>query len=572
MKDRLKLPIGIEDFRDIRREGFYYVDKTGLIEDLLSNWGMVNLFTRPRRFGKSLNISMLKNFFEIGMDPALFEGLAVSRNQELCQNYMGKFPVISLSLKGMDASSYDIAREMAAALVSEEARRLQFLLDSQQLTALDKDSFLRLTREPMSESTLRNSLKTLSALLHKHYGKKTIILLDEYDVPLAKASSYGYYDQMVDLIRGIFGNGLKTNEHLYFAVLTGCLRIARESIFTGLNNFKINSISDVDCAEYFGFTDREVQELLQYYGVEARFADMKDWYDGYHFGNVDVYCPWDVINQCDRLRKDPQAEMASYWVNSSENSIIRDLLQGISEATKAELEALISGQFVEKRIFSELTYADLKDQDRENRQTNLWSILYASGYLTDAAAPRQDLHKLVIPNKEVLGIYDSRISSWFRRQALGNSGKWRDFCQAICQGDAEKVEKIYNDFLMDSISIRDTSVRKEMKENFYHGMLLGLLKAEESWVVLSNVESGVGYTDIVLIVPNQGIGCIFEVKYAENGSFDEACQEALKQIEEKGYVSVLRREEAKRIYKYGIACYKKSCRVLCVSESWEENC
>lgn len=561
-RKEMKLPIGIEFFRDIRTKGFYYVDKTGFIRDLLHTWGSVNLFTRPRRFGKSLNMDMLKTFFEIGTDASLFQGLEISNEKELCDEYMGKYPVIFLNLKDVNGSSYDSALKKMSKVINKEVRRHQYLLESIKLTDVDKDVLRTLYAPYLEEDVQEGSLDLLSEMLYKHYGKKTIILIDEYDVPLDKAYQQKYYQEMVEHIRALFSEALKSNGSLEFAVITGCLRIAKESVFTGLNNFKVRTISDIDCAEYFGFTDREVKEMLEYYGLEARYPDFKEWYDGYHFGPVDVYCPWDVLNQCDKLRAKKDAEMEPHWENSSSNAIVQDLIEKATEATKMEIEELISGGFVEKALIPELTYTDLDSEDGNIRQTYLWGVLFATGYLTDIGKGEGGLHKLVIPNKEVLGIYQKKISSWFRAKVTGNTAKWEKFCTAVKDGDAELVQAVFNEFLGESISIRDTYVKREMKENFYHGMFLGLLKAEGSWIVESNVESGIGYTDIRLIVPSEKIGCIIEVKYAEKGAFEASCQEAMEQIEKNGYAAALSREGMRTVHKYGIACYKKACKVV----------
>ena len=567
MGTKLKLPIGIEFFKDIRTRGYYYVDKTGFIQDLLDSCGSVNLFTRPRRFGKSLNMDMLKTFFEIGTEPSLFDGLGIAEETELCEQHMGKYPVISISLKDVEGMDFQTAYGMLGVIVSEEAGRLDFLLESNKLTPADKKKLNRLIEGDFEKAFyLYSSLKLLTQLLFKHYGIPAIVLIDEYDVPLDKAYQNGYYTEMVSLIRSLFSQVLKTNKNLYFAVITGCLRIARESIFTELNNFKVRTISDIRYAEYFGFTANEVRDLLCYYNLEEKFDVFQEWYDGYRFGHTDVYCPWDVINQCDKFLESADAAMESHWENSSSNSIIQDILTDAAETTKAEIEALISGESVEKTLIPELTYTDLDSQDPETRQTYLWSVLFATGYLTKAGETGSGQYRLVIPNKEVLGIYEKKIRSWFRVKITGNTADWKAFCRAIRDGDGKAVEEIFNQFLAESISIRDTFVKKEMKENFYHGMLLGLLKAERSWIVKSNAESGIGYTDIKIIIPASRTGCVIEVKYAEKGSFDTACQNAMEQVEHDGYVSALKQEGMKPIHKYGIACYKKSCKVMYCSE------
>ncbi len=555
------LPVGIEFFQDFKLNNFYYVDKTALIAEFLRTRGAVNLFTRPRRFGKSLNMDMLKSFFEIGADASLFEGLDISKETELCGQHMGRYPVISLSLKDVEGGDYADALEMMAEIIKTEARRHQHLLESDRLTDIDKESLKRLYALYLEESVQKGSLNLLSEMLRKHYGRRVVILIDEYDVPLDKAYQGGYYPEMVKLIRSFLSRALKTNKSLEFAVLTGCLRIARESIFTGLNNFNVFSISDSDCAEYFGFTDGEVKEMLRYYGVEDRFPDMKDWYDGYHFGDVDVYCPWDVIVQCRKLRKSKDAPMEPHWENSSSNAIIRDILEDATEITKGEIEALISGEAVEKEIIPEMTYTDLDSEDAGIHQTYLWSVLYSTGYLTDAKRPEERIHKLVIPNKEIRKIYEDRIRSWFRMKVTGDTSLWERFCKAVKTGDAETIQELFGTFLSESISIRDTAVRKEKKENFFHGLFLGLLRAEGSWIVKSNAESGTGYSDILLLIPREKTGCVIEVKYAEKGAFDAALHEAMEQIETREYTDYLRQEGMETIHKYGLACYRKTCRV-----------
>ncbi len=567
MENKKKLPIGIEFFRDIRTEGYYYVDKTGLIRELLDGRGSVNLITRPRRFGKSLNLDMLRSFFEIGTDPSLFAGLEIAEERELCEQHMGKYPVLSVSLKDVAGEDYETARDSLGILVSELAERSAFLMDSEVLLQTEKAKLARMMEGDFEKTAyLHNGLRLLTRLLCKHYGTKVIVLIDEYDVPLDKAFQNGYYPQMVDLIRSLFGPVLKTNENLYFAVITGCLRIARESIFTGLNNFKVRTLSDVDYAEYFGFTDGEVRAMLQYYGIPEAFGKMKEWYDGYHIGSVDIYCPWDVLNQCDRLRLSKDAPMEAHWENSSSNAIVRDILEHATATTKDQIEALISGEYVEKRLMPELTYTDLDSGDEETRQTYLWSVLFSTGYLTDAGLSGEGLSRLRIPNREVRGIYEKRIRSWFREKVTMHSEQWLAFCNAVKSGRDSEVQELYNEFLSNSVSIRDTCVRNDMKENYYHGMLLGLLQAKGNWVVKSNAESGAGYADIQIEIPAEKTGCVIEVKYAQSGRLDAACKEALEQIEKKGYAKSMRRDGMETIHKYGIACYKKSCQVVCRSD------
>lgn len=561
---RLKmLPVGIENFEEIRTQGFYYVDKTGMIRDLLHNWGKVNLFTRPRRFGKSLNMSMLKSFFEIGCRQSLFENLAISEEKDLCEAYMGKFPVISISLKSVSGHDYDTARALLSQLIGNEAMRFQFLLDSESLTERERkqyEALINISSEGsflMSYDVLINSLFVLSQLLHKHYNQKVIILIDEYDVPLDKAYQSGYYNKMAELIRNLFQQTLKTNDSLYLAVMTGCLRISKESIFTGLNNLKIRTISDVQFDEYFGFTSDEVKALFSYYSLQDFFDIAKEWYDGYHFGNISVFCPWDVINYCDVLRSDRTIEPENYWVNTSSNEIIKKLLTKAKSQTRRELEDLIEGKSIKKKIRHELTW-----QDIDNSAENLWSILYTTGYLTKCSKESNDIFELIIPNREIKSIFVWQIMEWFNEVAASDSDKLLAFCGAFRDGQAQVIETMFNDYLLKTISIRDTSVRKAYKENFYHGVLLGLLSYMEEWCVTSNRESGEGYSDILIEIEAQRIGIVVEVKYAEKDALDEGCEEALNQIREKKYDQLLIENGMRTILKYGIACYKKHCKVV----------
>ena len=561
METKKKLPKVMELLSDIRTKGFYYVDKTAFIRDLLASWGSVNLFTRPRRFGKSLNMDMLKSFFEIGTEPTLFDGLEIAKDTALCEQYMGKYPVISISLKDVSGSSYEAALKRMSSAIRKEARRHQYLLESDRLRDVDKETLKVLYSLYLEEEVQEESLYLLSEMLHKHYGKKVIILIDEYDVPLDKAYQRNYYSEMVNHIRVMFSEALKTNVNLEFAVITGCLRIAKESIFTGLNNFKVRTISDVDFAEYFGFTDIEVREILHYYGIEETYNKMKEWYDGYQFGHAEIYCPWDVLNQCDKFRCSITAPMEAHWENSSSNGIVQDIIENSNATVKDEIEALISGQCVEKTLIPELTYTDFESKDFEVRQTYLWSVLFSTGYLTEAGVAKEGTHKLVIPNREVRGIFEKKIRSWFRVRVTSDTGRWECLCSAVKNGEADKVQAILNEYMEDSISIRDTCIKKEMKENFYHGMLLGLFQAQGGWIVKSNSESGVGYVDIEISVPIEKTGCIIEVKYAENGSYDATCKKAMKQIEKMGYTERLKQSGIKCIHKYGIACYRKNCKV-----------
>lgn len=559
-----KLPIGVEFFKKIRDEDYYYIDKTGMIRDLIHSWGAVNLFTRPRRFGKSLNMDMLKTFFEIGADASYFEGLEIMQDKALCEKHMGKYPVISISLKDIDGMTYESAVKKMGGIIRREARRLQFLLDSGSLSAFDKDYMKSFLGPDLDEQTQEESLAAFSELLYKHFGQKVIILIDEYDVPLDKAYQNGYYREMVSHIRAFFGSALKTNEYLQAAVITGCLRIAKESIFTGLNNFNVDTISDISFAQYFGFTDTEVKDFLQYYELDAFYGQIREWYDGYHFGKQEIYCPWDVINHCKKLLADKKHRPEAFWANSSSNYIIQDILSMASETAKGQIELLISGEAIEQRIIPELTYTDLDDEDLTVRETYLWSVLYAAGYLTKADKETDsDLYRLVIPNKEVLQIYRDKIQSWYNVNVRRDIPKWQAFCGAVRTGDALKIQELFNSYMSRTISIRDTFVKKELKENFYHGMLLGILQCDSGWVIRSNQESGLGYCDILLMVPGDRIGCAIELKYAENGAFDAACDEAFRQIDEKKYIDFLQQECMETIYIYAVACYKKSCKVVC---------
>ena len=568
MEMKTRLPMGIESFKEIRRQKFYYVDKTALIRELLENWGKVTLFTRPRRFGKTLNMSMLKCFFEIGSDKALFDGLEISRETQLCEEYQGKFPVISITLKGATGRTFDEVKRMLQNIIATEAMRFQFLMQSENLTQIERKQYEKLLvlnddgEFAMSDVLLKSSLYTLSQLLKKHYQQDVIILIDEYDVPLDKAYQSGYYDDMVDLIRSLFGNALKTNDSLYFAVLTGCLRISRESIFTGLNNFKVYTVKDVRYKEYFGFTDVEVRQMLEYYGFLAHYDAVKEWYNGYLFGNTSIYCPWDVVNYCGDLRDASVTSPQNYWVNTSSNDIIRRFVSKANTTTRDELELLIDGGSVKKMIRQELTYRDL-----DSSIDNLWSILFTTGYLTQRGTESGDLTELVIPNREIRWIFVQQIREWFRKESVKDTEKLERFCRAFQENDTAAIEKGFNDYLWNTISIRDTSVRKEMKENFYHGILLGLLAYMDGWLVKSNAESGEGYSDISIEIRQHEIGIVIELKYAEDGAFEAGCQEALRQIHEKEYESALIKNGLHTIYRYGIACYKKRCKV--VSESLE---
>lgn len=555
-----KLPIGIENFEEIRREDFYYVDKSHIIEQLLTQWGKVNLFTRPRRFGKSLNMSMLQSFFEIGKDKTLFDGLRISDNQELCEKYQGKFPVVSVSLKGINGATYEEARRFLIKTINEEARRLSVLSDSTELDETDHELLTQLKKKEMTNDSLVYSIRELTELLEKHYGSKVIVLIDEYDVPLAKANENGYYDEMVLLIRNLFENALKTNSSLKFAVLTGCLRIAKESIFTGLNNFKVYSITDKSFDETFGFTDAEVKELLRYYGQEKYYETVKEWYDGYRFGNVDVYCPWDVINFCSDHLADPGLEPKNYWANTSGNSVISHFIDSVGKPqklTRMELEQLVNGGIVQKEINSELTYKDLYSSI-----DNLWSTLFMTGYLTQRGEPSGNRYNLVIPNREIRNIITNHILKMFKENVKDDGKTVSDLCDALLNKNPEKVELIFTEYMKKTISIRDTFARKPTKENFYHGLLLGILGFKENWSVMSNRESGDGFGDILIRIEDEDVGIVIEVKYADNGNLQGECEKALQQIIDIRYTESLEQEGIHTIIKYGIACYRKKCKVL----------
>ena len=560
--EKKKLPVGIENFEEIITEDFYYVDKTEMIKDLLNKWSKVNLFTRPRRFGKSLNMSMLKAFFEIGCDEGLFAGLKIAEETMLCENYMGRFPVVSISLKGIEEKDYQTARNLIVKVINEEARRLQFLLESSRLTSKDKELFSGLLEKEMDNETLVFSLRELSELLHKHYGEKVIILIDEYDVPLAKANEHGYYDQMTMLIRNLFEQTLKTNDSLYFAVLTGCLRVAKESIFTGLNNPKVLSITTVRFDEYFGFTDSEVKDILCYYHLEEKYEQIKSWYDGYHFGNVDVYCPCDVISYCDELTDDRDAEPKDYWSNTSSNDVVKHFIERMDKnETTEEMEELMSGATVSKEIHEELTYQGLYDSVE-----NIWSVLFMTGYLTYRGKPKGKIYHLTIPNMEIRNIFKEQIMRLFLRGVEKDGEQLNAFCDSLQKGNAADVERLFTEYLSRTISIRDTFVRKKYKENFYHGILLGILGYKKGWYVKSNEESGDGYSDILIKIQSLGIGILIEIKYADKGELDKACNFALKQITQKGYAEKLTEEDCHIIFRYGIACYNKRCRVVVETE------
>lgn len=557
-----KIPVGIENFQDMRKFNFYYIDKTNLIEQLLDNWSKVTLFTRPRRFGKTLNMSMLRSFFELGTDKSLFDGLYISKNKELCEEHMGKYPVIFFSLKSVEGLKFENARYRIIEMIGREAQRYEFLAESDKLSDNEKAQYKALIaldngKYTMDDDILISGIQMLSHLLYKHYGQKTVILIDEYDVPLDKAFENGYYKEMVSLIRGIFGMALKTNDSLQFAVLTGCLRISKESIFTGLNNFEVLSILNTQYDEAFGFTDGEVKQILEDYDLSDHYPDVKEWYDGYHFGNTDIYCPWDVIRYCKNLCADPAALPEDFWSNSSGNAMVRRFIDKADIRTKNEIEHLIAGEDIEKDISQELTYDEI-DKSIEN----LWSVLFTTGYLTHKGCTESGRYRLAIPNKEVRNLFIRKIREWFSDVTRNDGKTLEEFCNAFVDKDPRKIEQIFGDYLWNTISIRDTATAKAKKENFYHGILLGLLGYKASWLIKSNAESGTGYSDILVEVPDNRTGIVIELKYAEDGDMDSACSRALEQIEEKDYVDKLRQDGMRNFIRYGIACFKKDCKVV----------
>ena len=558
MENRLKLPVGIENFEEIRRNQYYYIDKTKLIEQLFDSLGKVSLFTRPRRFGKTLNMSMLKSFFEIGTDPSLFDGLYISKNQDLCKQHLGQYPVVFLSLKGVEGLSFSEARRRCIQLIKREAERFYVLKDSQRLLDIDKKRYrelLEMKDQPEEVEIIMSSIKTLSDLLYKHYRKKAVILIDEYDVPLDKAFQYGYYREMLHFIRGLLGEVLKTNDSLAFAVLTGCLRISKESIFTGLNNFKILSITDTRFDEQFGFTDTEVRTLLSDYQMEDRFAEVKEWYDGYHFGNADVYCPWDVVNFVDRAKDDREAKPEAYWINTSGNDLVKRFIDKANKTTKSEIERLINGEAIEKELRLELTYEEI-DQSIEN----LWSVLFTTGYLTQTGRPKDGAYRLIIPNREVREVFRLQINEWFKKSIFSNTERLMAFWKAFEEGNTEGVEQYLNRILSNSISVFDTKARKEEKESSYHNLLVGILTGNADWLVKSNVEAGEGFADIIVETDDPDAGIVVELKYTKN--FDElkaASQKALDQIQDRRYQEYLLNDDRKNIRLYGIAFCKKRC-------------
>lgn len=563
MDEFLKLPVGIDNFEKIRQNGFYYVDKTSLIEQLFSNWGEVNLFTRPRRFGKTLNMSMLKYFFEIGTDRSLFDGLHICANEKICSEHMGKYPVIFLSLKNAEGLNFDTAKYQMVELIAREAERFPFLAKDTNLSDRDREKYRVLTafadgHYQMSDEVLYGSLQTLSELLYKHFNQKTVILIDEYDVPLDKAFQHGYYREMVALIRALFGRALKTNEALAFAVLTGCLRVSKESIFTGLNNFKILSITDSRFDEQFGFTDKEVQKLLADYHLEARFSETKEWYDGYRFGNVDVYCPWDVINHIDRIKDDPNARPEAYWINTSGNDLVKRFVDKANRTTRNEIEQLIAGNAIEKMLRLDLTYDEI-----DNSIENLWSVLFTTGYLTQAGMTEDGAYRLVIPNREICEVFKLQIQEWFKKSIFSNTEQLTAFWNAFEEGNMDGVEMYLNRIMSNSISVFDIKTGEGKKEISYHNLLVGILTGNADWLVKSNVEAGEGFADIIVETEDPNAGIVVELKYTKDyDEMEQACRAALDQINDRRYQEYLLNDGRKDITLYGIAFCKKRCKAM----------
>ena len=563
MDEFLKLPVGIDNFEKIRQNGFYYVDKTSLIEQLFSNWGEVNLFTLPRRFGKTLNMSMLKYFFEIGTDRSLFDGLHICANEKICSEHMGKYPVIFLSLKNAEGLNFDTAKYQMVELIAREAERFPFLAKDTNLSDRDREKYRVLTafadgHYQMSDDVLYGSLQTLSELLYKHFSQKTVILIDEYDVPLDKAFQHGYYREMVALIRALFGRALKTNEALAFAVLTGCLRVSKESIFTGLNNFKILSITDSRFDEQFGFTDKEVQKLLADYHLEARFLETKEWYNGYRFGNVDVYCPWDVINHIDRIKDDPNARPEAYWINTSGNDLVKRFVDKANRTTRNEIEQLIAGNAIEKMLRLDLTYDEI-----DNSIENLWSVLFTTGYLTQTGMTEDGAYRLVIPNREIREVFKLQIQEWFKKSIFSNTEQLTAFWKAFEEGNTDGVEMYLNRIMSNSISVFDIKTGEEKKEISYHNLLVGILTGNADWLVKSNVEAGEGFADIIVETEDPNAGIVVELKYTKDyDEMEQACRAALDQINDRRYQEYLLNDGRKDITLYGIAFCKKRCKAM----------
>lgn len=560
-----KIPIGIDNFTKLREEGFYYVDKSPLIKELLENWTEVNLFTRPRRFGKSLNMSMLQAFFDIKSNPAVFNGLnIVEQEKELCNQHMNKYPVISITLKDVEGDSYAAVFRSISNAIGFKAREFPELIDSDKLLEEEKKAYKQLIANAdvgdistfdLKDGVLKSSLLTLSNLLYKHYERKVILLIDEYDVPLDKANGKDYYNKVVELIRSILSRALKSNENLQFAVLTGCLRVGKESILTGLNNLHIMSIQDMMYDEFFGFTKDEVKDLLQYYGLQDRIQQIEDWYDGYLFGEQKVFCPWDVLKYIFDVRAGWKGMPKCYWANSSGNNIVRKLLEQSTPNVKAEIEELVEYGTIRKVLNNTLTYQEIYDSP-----DNTWSVLFATGYITMTEPPKDEYTDLRIPNLEVRTIFVNQIMDWIKEQS--NQKEVNALCKMILEGETQKIKEFFNDFLKRTISIRDTFVPKAKKENFYHDVLLGLLEKSDYIRTESNVEAGNGYSDIAIFDTINSRGALIEVKYAENGDLQSACKKGLKQIEEKNYMELFRKAGIKNVNQYAISCYLKECDIM----------
>lgn len=558
-----KLPIGIDDFKKIRKSNFYYVDKTKLIEKLINNCGKVNIFTRPRRFGKSLNMSMLKCFFEIGTDTSLFDDLYISNNKELCEKYLGKYPVISLTLKDVEGLNFDEALKRFGELIGHEANRFDFLLDSDRLSSTDKERYgslivLNNGKYSMDKTTLVNSLELLSSLLYKHYNQRVIILIDEYEAPLYKAFNNGYYDEMVSLIMSMYANALKGNEALEFAVLTGCLRLPQKIIYGGFNNFRYLSILDSRFNDSFGFTENEVKELLAYYNQDEYFEETKKWYDGYRFGDVDIYCPWDVINYVDLLNISSNKTPQPFWINTSSNDLVKRFIYMADKKTRDDIERLVAGEVIEKEIHQELTYDEI-----DKSIDNLWSVLFTTGYLTQVGVNEDGFFKLKIPNEEIRTVYKKQIREWFNTTIQEDTNSlnklWNDFKNSNCEG----IEVFLNKTLDNTISIFDTKSHDGKKEYAYHMFLTGVLSTNRNWIVKSNLESGDGFADLIIETDNYNSGIVVEIKHSLTyEGMNDSCLEAINQIRDKRYDTYLRNEGRNDILIYGIAFCKKRCKVV----------
>lgn len=553
------LPIGVDDFEKLRASGYYYVDKTLFIKELLDKKGEVNLFTRPRRFGKTLNMSMMKCFFEKAeADNAnLFSGLNIMEAGEQYLKHMGAYPVIALSLKSTRQADFHTSYEKIADAIAGELRRHKMLLSSDRLDEAQKERYLQMMDGRAKSSDYTAALKFLSEVLNQHYGRKAVILIDEYDVPLEQAYFTGYYDEMSFFIRSFFEEGLKSNPFMEFAVITGCLRITKESIFTGLNNLKINSILSANYDEYFGFLQQEVDEMAEFYGIEDEedMAVFKEWYNGYAFGTKEVYNPWSVINHMEALYVDRiHAWPSPYWANTSSNRIIRNLVERADVSTKEELECLIAGGTIEKTVHEDITYDDI-----ETSEENLWNFLFFTGYLTMCGRRfigGTQRMTMAIPNAEVLYIYKTKILEWFRERLLGKDMK--GFYHSILSADVTGFQEKLTQILRESISFYDN------KEAFYHGFLLGLLERVDDFAVSSNQESGDGRYDIMLKSPDvRNPVLIFELKAADSyGSMETAADSAMKQIKERRYGEGLNRDGYSSLLCYGIAFYKKNCWIV----------